>query len=354
MIEIDASQGEGGGQVLRTVLALSVLTGHAVKLTGIRARRRNPGLAPQHLAGVKAAAQVCAAEIEGARLHSSELTFRPATPAQSGRYTFDISRLAGQGGAGAVTLLLQSILLPLALAGGPSHLILRGGTHVAWSPPVHYVQWVLFPAFARVGVQASLELVTWGWHPQGGGEVHVTIQGSAHLQSVNLLERGPLSGLRGVAAASNLPSHIPQRMAARANTLLREAGLPPRVEPLRTTGPSTGAGVFLALSFNHACAGFSALGERGRPSEVLAEEAVGPLVTYYRQTGALDPYLPDQLIPALMQASGTSSLSTVNITRHTLTNIAVVQHFVDRPVKVVGEQGRPGLIHIEGDVPALR
>ncbi len=357
VLHIDASQGEGGGQVLRTALALSVLTGRAVHLTGIRAgrtdarRRRNPGLAPQHLAGVKAAAQISAAQVEGAHLGSSELVFRPGAPAQPGRYVFDISQLAGQGSAGAVTLLLQVLLLPLGLAAGDSHLVLRGGTHVAWSPPAHYVAWVLLPALARIGLHAEIELVAWGWYPKGGGEVRVTVHGGARLQGVTLAERGAFSGLQGLAAASNLPSHIPQRIAGRANNLLHEAGLPSRVEPLRTGGPSTGAGIFLAAHSENVSAGYSVLGEKGKPSDVVAEEATSALIAYHRQTGALDPFLPDQIIPALMLASGPSLLSTVRITQHTLTNIAIAQHFIERPVKVEGDEGQAGFVRVEGDAP---
>ncbi len=348
MIRIDGSQGEGGGQVLRTALALAVLTAQPVEITRIRARRRNPGLAPQHLAGVLAAARICNAEVEGARIRSTTLTFRPGSPPQAGTYEFDISKMAEQSSAGAVTLLLQTILLPLALADGPSRLLLRGGTHVAWSPPAHYVEWVLLPMLARLGLRASMRLIEWGWYPVGGGQIEVTVEGRAHLRGIDLTERGPLVELKGVAAVSNLPSHIPQRMAARANNLLREAGLPGNVQPLRTGGLSTGAGIFIAACYEHSIAGISALGERGKPSDVVAEEAVGPLIAFHRQWAALDEHLPDQLIPALALAEGPSVLSTVAITRHVLTNIDIVRHFVQRSIIVEGAEGQAGIIRVEG------
>lgn len=353
MIHIDASQGEGGGQVLRSSLAMSIITTRPIDLTGIRAGRRNPGLAPQHLAGVRAAAHICGAEVEGDALGSQELIFRPAGPARPGDYTFDIQALAGQGSAGALTLLLQTLLLPLALADGPSRLTLRGGTHAAWSPPVHYVFWVLLPMLRRIGVSAAIELSTYGLYPKGGGEARVTIDGSADLRGAMLTDRGEFVGLEGLAVASNLPSHIPQRISGRANNLLREAGLPPRVEPLRVSGPSEGAGVFIALAYEHVMAGFTGLGRPGKPSDEVAEEAVQPLIQYHRQTAALDPHLPDQLLPALMLAAGPSLLSTVEITRHTLTNITIVQHFVERRVDVQGLEGQPGFIRVEGMGPGL-
>ena len=335
--------------MLRTALALSILTGNVVHLTHIRAKRRNPGLAPQHLAGVLAAAQICNAEVEGAHLKGTEITFQPGGPALAGHYTFDISSLSGQPSAGAVTLLLQTILLPLALAEGPSRLVLRGGTHVAWSPPAHYLEWVLFPTLARLELRASIKLITWGWYPKGGGLVEVELEGGAQLHGTDLTRRDQRAAARGLAVASNLPSHIPHRIAGRANNLLRRAGLRPGVQALRTSGPSTGAGIFLALAYdNGARAGFSALGARGKPSEVVANEATEDLLAYHNQEHALDRHLPDQVLLAMALAGGPSSLSTVEITQHTLTNIAIIQHFVGRQIIVEGAAGQPGIIRVQG------
>lgn len=349
MIEIDGSQGEGGGQVLRTSLALSIITGQAVGISNIRARRKNPGLAPQHLAGVLAAAQICAAEVTGAKIRSTSLTFSPGGPAQSGAYTFDVSKLAGQGSAGAITLVLQAILLPLALANGPSHLLLRGGTNVSWSPPAQYVEWVLLPTLARMGLTASFTLDEYGWYPVGGGQAEVAIQGNTNLQGIDLIERGEFEKLQGIAIASNLPSDIPQRISARANNVLRAAGFPAAVQPLRRGGPSTGTGLFLASLYENVPAGFSALGEKSKPSDQVADEAVDELIRYDRNEWALDPHLPDQIVPAMALAQGPSAMSTIEITLHTLTNIDIIRHFIRREIKVEGKEGQPGIIRVEGD-----
>ncbi|MBN1429756.1 MAG: RNA 3'-phosphate cyclase [Anaerolineae bacterium] len=351
MLEIDGSQGEGGGQVLRTSLALSILTGRAIRIVKVRAGRRNPGLAPQHLACLLAAKEICDAEVEGAAIESTQVTFAPRRSASPGHYIFDVSQMAGRGSAGAVTLLLQAILLPLALTDQPSTLTLRGGTHVAWSPPVHYLQWVLLPTLNRMGLEANIEQLKWGWYPQGGGEIQIIIHGQADLHGIDLTRRGELTNLEGLAVASNLPSHIPQRIAARVNKLLKSAGLPATVEPERAAGPSTGAGVFLGVTYANAQAGFSALGRVGKPSEEVAGEAAEALLSYHCQTAALDSYLPDQLLLALALAKGPSTLSTQEITRHTLTNIAVIHHFVERPITVDGGEGQPGSIRVEGDGP---
>ena len=347
MLTIDGSQGEGGGQVLRTSLALSAITGTPFHIENIRKKRRNPGLAPQHLAGVKAVGQICHADIQGAALRATSLTFQPGGPVEAGHYTFDISQLAGQPSAGAVTLLMQSILLPLALADGTSRLILRGGTHVAWSPSVHYVQQVLLPTLARLGLVARLSLKSWGWYPKGGGEVQVTIEGPADLTGLNLIDRGVLVDVKGVGGASNLPSHIPQRISSRANNLIDEAGLSSNIRPERHSGPSTGAGIFLAAEYENSRAGFSILGEQGKPSEVVAAEGVEKLLAHYRSGQALDQYLPDQLLTALAMAKGPSALSTVEITMHTLTNAAIIGTFLTRQIEIEGSEGHPGIIRIK-------
>ena len=154
-IYIDGSVGEGGGQVLRTSLALSALTDQPVQIDNIRARRRTPGLAPQHLAGVRSLAALCGAEVKGASIGSSRVDFAPGGPVQPGEYVFDVSALSGQGSAGAVTLLLQTVLWPLLYAQDESHLTLRGGTHVAWSPPADYIRDVLLPTLAPTPLLVS-------------------------------------------------------------------------------------------------------------------------------------------------------------------------------------------------------
>ena len=348
-LTIDGSQGEGGGQVLRTTLALSMLTGQPVHITNVRARRPTPGLRPQHLTGVMACARVCGAEVEGVAVGSTNVHFTPGGPAQPGDYTFDVGEMAGQRSAGAVTMLLQSLLLQLALADGPSRLTLRGGTHVAWSPPAHYMMDVLLPTLARIGVRARMTLVEWGWYPVGGGEVQVEIEGRARLTGIDLTTRGDFERLSGVAAVSNLPSHIPQRITNRTNSLLTGAGFPAGIQPLRTGGPSTGAGLFIAATYGNAIAGFSALGAPGKPSEQVAEEAVADVLDYVRSGQALDARLPDQILPALALAEGPSAMTTVRITRHVLTNAAIIRAFLHREIVIEGAEGAPGTILVKGE-----
>ena len=174
MLSLDGSYGEGGGQILRTALSLAALTGVPVRIEGIRARRSKPGLRPQHLTAVQAVARISQAEVTGAHLGSQALTFKPRTP-QGGHYRFDVAETTGS--AGAVTLVAQALLPPLLKAEAPATVILKGGTHVPWSPPAHYLSHVFLPALASMGAEVEMTLERWGWYPRGGGEVRLTIRG---------------------------------------------------------------------------------------------------------------------------------------------------------------------------------
>jgi RNA 3'-terminal phosphate cyclase (ATP) len=353
-IFIDGSQGEGGGQVLRTAISLSMITGQSVEITQIRAGRQKPGLAAQHLAGILAAQQITKAQVHGASIGSMFIRFSPSLPVEPGDYHFDISKLSGRGSAGAVTLLLQTILLPLALAEGESHITVGGGTHVPMSPPLFYFEKVLLPTLARAGLNAEVEIEIPGWYPRGGGQVVVSMEGSAQLKGLDLSTRGSFDKVDGLAVAGNLPSDIPQRIASRANNRCKDAGLNSGVMARRVSGHSTGVGITIAAFYENSIAGFSALGERGKPSDEVADEATDPLIAFHQQPMALDPHLPDQLIPALALATGPSVLSTQQITLHTLTNIDIVKHFIDRTITVDNQQSESGTISIAAEESATK
>ncbi len=361
MLTIDGSYGEGGGQVLRTSLSLAAITGQAVRIERIRAGRKKPGLRPQHLTGVRAAAAVCGARLDGAKLGSQTLTFVPGGPVRPGQYMFDVADAAQGGSAGSVGLVLQTVLLPLALAEGESYLTLRGGTHVAWSPSASYLEHVFLPVLARMGVRAQIELARWGFYPTGGGEIQVRIVGQGEaLRPVQLTGRGELRKVWGAAAVMNLPAHIPQRMANRARNVLGEAGLDAYVEPRRLRGTGPGAGIFLFAEYapvsggEGAIAGFTAYGRQGLPAERVAEAACRELLAYHRSGASSDQYLADQLVLPMVLARAESQVRTCQVSQHLLTNIWVVRQFLaadcDNPTKIdiVGELGAPGTITVRG------
>lgn len=344
MLKIDGRLGEGGGQVLRTSLSLSALTGRPFQIDHIRANRSRPGLRPQHLTAVHAVAAICQADLVGAAIDSSSLTFLPARPPQGGTYAFDVTEASASGrSAGAVTLIFQAVLWPLLFATEPSQVTMRGGTFVPFSPPYHYLQEVARPAFAQLGANLNLQLAAWGWMTEGGGEVKAEIQPAAALQGVSF-EPELVSAVEGVAAVTNLPSHIPHRMARRAHNLLQAAGLASQIEPRRERGSGPGAGIVLWIPQ----AGFSSLGRRGLPADKVAEAAIAELLSFVDNGMAVDRYLADQLLVPMALAHGRSSFTTNQLTRHALTNVQLLQQWLGLTIEVKGQLDQPGRITVTG------
>ena len=327
---IDGAYGEGGGQILRTALGLAAVLGRPVRIERIRAGRARPGMAAQHLTAVRALAAVCDAALEGDRLGSQTLTFAPRRVPRAGAYAFDVAEARPGGSAGAVALVLQALLPPLLLAAGDSTLTLRGGTHMAWSPPFDYLRDVWLPTLRPMGVDAELSLERWGFYPVGRGEIQARIRGrgpEAALRPLQSEARGPLRRVSGRAVAANLPAHIPQRMADRARALLGAAGIATQVSAERVRAACPGAGIFLAARYEGASGGFSAHGRPGTPAEEVAAEAVAALLAHRASGAALDAHLADQILTPLALASGTSSFSAERASRHLETNAWVIERF---------------------------
>lgn len=341
MLNIDGAQGEGGGQVLRTALALSAIQGLPVEVHSIRAGRRNPGLQAQHLTALTALGQVCGARIEGAHLGSQWVIFAPEA-LRSGEYRFEV------GTAGSTSLVLQAILLPLAVASGSSRVTLTGGTHVPWSPPADYVRDVLLPVLAGMGVAARLELRRWGFYPKGGGQVVVEVDGGAKLCPTNLIFQEGAIRIRGVSAVANLPRRIAERQRDRALRRLTAEGLSADIEVTEADAPGAGTSLMLVAEGGGVPAGFSALGEHGKPSEQVADEAVNALLEYLKARAACDPHLADQLVLPMALAPGTSRLTTSRVTKHLLTTVQVTQQVLGCPMQISGEEGSPGAVTIQG------
>jgi RNA 3'-terminal phosphate cyclase (ATP) len=343
LLIVDGSQGEGGGQVLRTSLSLSALTGRPFHLTHIRANRSRPGLRPQHLTAVRAAAAICNARLTGADLNSTSLGFNPQSKPRGGEYRFDVAEAAPGGSAGSVTLILQALLWPLLFADSPSQLRLLGGTHVPFSPPHHYISEVAEPAFTRLGASLTTKLEAWGWYPVGGGEISALIKPISQLCPVQF-EPLPIDQVAGIAAVTNLPAHIPQRMARRADNLLQQAGLGTAIKPLRARGRGPGAGLFLWLPQ----AGFTSLGRKGLPADKVAETAVAELLAFMDNNLAVDKRLADQLLLPMALANGRSTLTTNQLTDHTLTNANLLSQWLDVSITINGELGQPAQIEVTG------
>ncbi|MDD1652606.1 MAG: RNA 3'-phosphate cyclase, partial [Methanomicrobiales archaeon] len=339
----DGSHGEGGGQILRTSLALSVIRRRPLTVHHIRSGRKKPGLRPQHLAGMVALSQISKAKLCGAEVGSERIDFLPGK-SEGGDYLFEIGD--GKRSAGSVTLLLQGLLPPLCVTEKPCRLILKGGTHVLWSPPYHYFSDVFVPTLSRMGVTVQCHLERWGWYPGGGGEVHLTVRPSPRITPISLVERGPLKAIRGISAVSNLPAPIATRQRDEAIREIRHhLGREAEIESL-SEAPSGGRGSFLFLlgEFEGCVAGFSSLGERGKRAEDVAKEAVDALVKHVFSQGSLDPHLADQVLIFLAMAEGTSALTTTRMTDHLLTNLWVIERFLGKRATVLGQRGSPGRV----------
>jgi RNA 3'-terminal phosphate cyclase (ATP) len=352
MIIIDGSHGEGGGQLLRSSLSLSAVSGEPIRIENIRVKRPNPGLQAQHLTGALAMAQICHAKLEGAELGSPTLTFTPRASPQSGEYAWDVAEARRGGSAGATSLIFQALLVPLLLAEGNSRLFLRGGTHVAWSPPFNYLKMVYLPTLSRMGIEARADIEQWGWYPIGGGVMRSQISGTGHalpgMASLDLTERGRLKRLYGISALSNLPGHIAERQKRQATRVLEREGFHPQIEIVDAPSRGQGSVFFFLAEFENVRAGFTSLGRKGKPAERVAEQACIEFLRYYESGAALDQHLADQLILPMALAEGQSSLTTCRITQHLLTNIWVVEQFLKTRFRVEGEEGKQGKVTIGG------
>jgi len=342
MIEIDGSLGEGGGQLLRTALSLSCITGKPFRIHNIRKSRSKPGLMRQHLVSVQAAARIAAAQVDGDQLGSGELSFLPGavTP---GDYSFEI------GTAGATSLVLQTLIPPLLRAGGPSRLALSGGTHVPFSPSWHYLAEVFAPALLRLGARIELTLDSCGFYPKGGGKVHCRILPCASFSALNLQQRGELLRVSGASAVGNLPRSIAERQAHSALGCMESvlgARVPLELPCREAAAFGQGTFIFLRGEYEHAVSGFTALGARGKPAEVVGAEAAEEFLTHHGTGMPVDPHLADQLVLYLALAKGPSVFATSRVTSHLETNLEVTGYFLDISSQISGNRDAPGIVSI--------
>lgn len=348
LIEIAGDMLEGGGQIVRTTVALSALTGKDVRITKIRDKRPNPGLQAQHVTAVRAVAAVAGAETEGLLPGSRELVFRPRKYV-AGRFSFDV------GTAGSIPLILQAVMPPAAYAPGQVEFELTGGTDVPWSPTIDYIRLVELPILQLMGYRADLTVDRRGHYPKGGGHITIVVDPPRVLKAVSLLEHGELTGVEGISHCVKLPSHVAQRQAAAATERLSASGIHAVNIAIETHPPAQdphfapGSGIALAMKFtNGPILGADSIGERGKPAELVGEEAASKLLTEFDSKAAVDRHMGDILIPYIAVAEGRSELQVSAITTHTLTNIKVAEILSGVKFQVQGSLHEPGRISVEG------
>ncbi len=348
MIEIDGSHGEGGGQILRTSVALSALTMKPVRITKIRAGRSKPGLMMQHIAGIDLLARIVDAEVKGLEVGSADVTFEPANR-RGGQFSYDV------GTAGALSLVLQAVLPAAALSDGPLELELRGGTDVSWSPPIDYISNVLVHHLKMVGLKVEIVQVRRGHYPRGGGLVKCRTQPSGQLKPITLIEFGSLQEIQGVSHCVRLPGHVATRQAAAAKAVLRRKGME-IVSVIEESYPADkdahlgpGSGIVLwATSETGARLGADSLGEKGKPAEAVGTEAAEQLLSSLSTGMAFDAHLSDMLVPYLGLASGMSKIGVAQVSSHLLTNIWVAERILGCRAEVQGQSGDRGVLTVEG------
>jgi len=343
-ILIDGSQGEGGGQILRTSVGLAAALGLGVRITSIRARRKPAGLRAQHLAAVRAAATICQAQVTGDRIGSSELTFLSGE-VRPGPYQFDI------GTAGSAVLVIQTILPALMLADGESGVTVTGGTHNPFAPCFHYLRDVFAVLASACNLQAYFEMERAAFFPRGGGSLRMQIRGvgsSQNVEPMGYVSRGDLRYIEGISAAgSSLPGHVVERQTTQALGRLAAAAHRATIEQAVWDTASPGTVVFLRTVFTRTVAGFFALGARGKPAERVADEAVEPLLAFLQSTGAVDAHAADQLITLSALCPDESRFLTERVTDHLLTNAQVIRQMTGRNVRIEGEAGQEGMVTVE-------
>jgi len=317
MIEIDGSFGEGGGQIVRTAVALSALTNKPVKVFNIRAKRKNPGLSYQHITAVESVRRLCDAEIKGLGKGSSAVEFHPKK-IKGGVFDFDV------GTAGSVTLVLQCCLLPSLLADETVKIKIRGGTDVKWSPPVDYFSHVFLEILSKMGVKTELKIIKRGCYPKGGGEINVNIEPVKELKELDLSQTAETKNINGTAFISNLPEHILKRIKNSALKKLIEYDVKIKDE----TSPSFSPGAGITL-WTDTLLGASCLGEKGLSAEKVGENAANNLLLEIKSGATLDVYASDQILPYLALAKNKSVFLTRKISMHAETNMWLIKKFVD-------------------------
>lgn len=335
MITIDGSEGEGGGQIVRSALSLSLLTGQPFRIKNVRAGRKKPGLLRQHLTAVEACTHISASSSLGAEIGSQELTFSPGK-IKGGNYTFSI------GSAGSTTLVLQTILLPLLLADAPSHVTLEGGTHNPWSPPFDFVQQSFLPLLSSMGIPVSCTLDRPGFYPAGGGRLTIDVVPCKNFKQLSLTTRGDLLHKGARSLVAGLSGEIAKRELKAARKVLEWPEEEFKIEQLPNEyGP--GNIFFIEMAFQHIVEVLSAFGEKGVSAEEVGESAAKSAMKYLSHSAPVSQHLADQLLLPCIWADG-GEFVTEELSQHFKTNAGLIEKF--SPYRILTKNIADGCEHV--------
>ncbi len=341
MLTIDGSYGEGGGQILRTSLSLSACLKKPFFIINIRKGRKKPGILPQHLTGINAIAKICEATVENNELYSLSLKFIPKNII-GGEYYFNVAEK--KRSAGAITLVIQAILPVLFFASKPSKVILEGGTHVPFSPIFDYLENILIPTIKKFSFFCKAKIERYGFYPVGDGKVILEVEPfkKGNQNIIEFLERGKLEKIKIISKVGKLDKSIAHRQVEKAYQLLKNFNPETTVEEVESISPGTYT--FILAQFENIVAGFSSLGEIGKPAEKVAEEAVKEFLEYYNSKGVIDYHLADQLPVFIVLSNIFCRYKTNKITNHLKTNLWVIKNFLPEKNFTIKEE--EGLVEI--------
>lgn len=352
-ISIDGSFGEGGGQIIRTSVSLAALTGRTVEISHIRARRSKPGLQAQHLTAVRAAAALCGAEMQGAELESQFLRFAPGPLVAQDQFEFDVAAARGGASAGATGLVAQTLMVPMSfLPQRPATATVLGGTHVPMSPPADYIEAVYVPMLRRMGLEADFTSARAGFFPRGGGEIHIENMGGHLMAPLDCVERGRLKQLRVFLVSSQLPAHVAERGEETLRKDLKGYGVPVEMEKRDLPSHGAGAAVVITAECENGMGGWTSLGERGKPIERVATEALREFQKWFGTGAATDEHLADQLALPCALIPQESRWTTPAVTEHLRTVLHVAQQFLPIEYQIETKPDGSGLVRITGVAPS--
>lgn len=335
MIEIDGSYGSGGGQVLRTAVALSAITEKPVKIFNIRAKRCNPGLRPQHLKGIEACGKLCNGRFKGLRIGSRIIEFFPGK-IKGGNYDIDI------GTAGSISLVLQTLVIPSLHAESEVVLNIKGGTDVRWAPTIEFFKSVFSGNLKKMGADIKSKILRVGYYPKGGGKVRVEISPCEKIKSINWVEQG---GIKKIECCSFASEHlkgkkVAERQAEGFKETFKSAEC--KIKYFKTLSPGSS---ITAHAHCNAVMGASVLGERKKRAEEVGKACADLLRSQLDSGACLDRWMADQILPFL--AIGSGKVSVAEITNHCLTNVWVIEKFLPVKFKIEGRLREKGIITVE-------
>ncbi|MGC8937115.1 MAG: RNA 3'-terminal phosphate cyclase [Candidatus Methanomethylicaceae archaeon] len=343
VLELDGSYGEGGGQLLRSAVALSCLTGRPIRIFNIRGKRPRPGLQAQHMTALRAAAEVSGALVQGLSIGSTEVYFEPKE-VSGGKYLFDIKT------AGSVTLVMQTLLPILSFAKQASEVTIIGGTDVPWSPTVDYFKYVALDAFRRIGIDSTVDLLRRGHYPRGGGRVLLRVRPAKALSPIAAVKRGKVLAVRGISHCTNLPAHVAGRQASSALRLIKDSGVEDvRIAEEKGEGEGPGSGIALWAEVGDGPnIGADALGAKEKRAEDVGREAAEKLLAELKTGMSLDRHLGDMLIIYMAMARGRSEVGISAFTMHAETMVWLTEKFLGPKWSVEKRGDGSAILKVEG------